>query len=186
MNAPKRSILRSQRGQSTVELALMMPIVFTVFFWMFESNILMSGMHMTAYGAYVGARAHLVENQDNGVRERSAVRRVLTGGIFRQNYFMGGRSPLFQVYATNRGSMIGPGTAPSHTASSDGVVVTVPMFASLPYVRHLFNLDASGNPRAPLGIPTHLGPDEWTGNSDQRWGLGTGCQLTDNNLTDDC
>src|SRR3954465_3984930 len=52
--------LRRKRGQSTVEFALMIPVMITVFFWIIEANVYMTSLHMTGFAAYSSARALLV------------------------------------------------------------------------------------------------------------------------------
>ena len=66
-----------QQGQSTVEFALMMPVMLTVFFWMFEANILMTGMHLTSYASFMSARAYVVKHKHGSIARRQLRNRFI-------------------------------------------------------------------------------------------------------------
>jgi len=160
-----------ESGQSTTELALMMPIIFALFFWAFQVNIIMMGYHQVAYASFMAARSFEVQH-DEPSHPQHVLQMILTGQIYQNN--------------ENGPPSISVGTKRKDTKwdQPDGVKISMPQFASLPYARGLLNFESS--------VPTHLGPDEWDKNlwpdkkRDQETD-GKACEVTDNNVRDqDC
>ena len=153
-----------EAGQSTVEFALMIPVIMTFFFWVFQVNVFMLGYHQMAYASFAAARHHIVERGQS--QEQEVVDAILTGKIYTSN--VSGK-PTFEHSTRIDGQW----------NVTDGAQVNHPGFQSLPYVRNLFNIKAE--------IPTHLGPDEYNlqiySNND-RAKAGTNKRLTDNNIED--
>lgn len=156
----------SDAGQSTVEFALMIPVIMTFFFWVFQVNIFMLGYHQMAYASFAAARAHTVER--NGSQpEQEVMDAILTGKIFQENV-----SGPPRIGHSRRQD--------SRWSVDDGVRITHSGFESLPYVRGLFSIRSE--------IPTHLGPSEFEasifpGHGGRADG-GTQKRLTDNNTDD--
>ena len=154
----------TERGQSTVEFVLMMPVLFAAFFWIVQANIFMTGMHQTAYASYAGARALIVthKNQPKVANiEQDVVRYLMQGKIWteaRQGlvYVDGkevssGSVVPVKMKKTKRGYR---GNDSKYAASqADGVEVDPVGFGKMPYVRSIMAIDTK--------VPTHLGPDEW-------------------------
>lgn len=171
MNATKRKASfrkerRGERGQSTTEFALMLPVVFLGFFWIFEANVIMMQMHQGAYASYAAARSHIVER--GAQYEQGIVDSILTGSIYRGGDFRG-QSPRVRHHTKGFG------------LSQDGVIVEMDNVQSMPYARLFFEM-APVEPK----VPTHLGPDEFNAMVNfPPYGLaGTRKMLTDNNIED--
>ena len=154
---------RNQSGQATTELALMMLIIFALFFWAFQVNILMEAYHQAAYASYMAARGFEVQRQGHGDPD-TIQRRILTGDVFRKV-----QGEQTSAQATPR--------IDSGWGDLDGVKLDLPGFGSLPYVHKLLTF--------PTSVPTHLGPNEFTHWPDPlRSDDGSKCVLTDNNIPD--
>lgn len=155
-----------EAGQSTVEFALMLPVIMTFFFWIFQVNIFMLGYHQMAYASFAAARHHIVERGSG--EEDKVMKAILTGKIYTSN--VSGRPSVEHSTRIDGRWNAGP----------DGAQINHPGFQSLPYVRGLFNIKSE--------VPTHLGPDEYNTQlypgHGGRGDAGTGKRLTDNNLTD--
>lgn len=155
---------RTLRGQSTVEFALMMPIIMAFFFYVFEANIYWSALHQSAWAAYAAARTNLVLGgpAPKGRAVDRTGKMILTGRLFEQGVNI---SP----------STLRPGGGP------DGVIVRLQGLDSLPYTKDLLSFNSE--------VSTHLGwqeydkmrypdPYEWESHP-----LGAK-MVTDNNLKD--
>ena len=161
--------IRSQSGQATTELALMMLIIFALFFWAFQVNILMEAYHQAAYASFMAARGFEVQRQGRGDPDKIQGM-ILTGQVFTN--IDGGQKP--SAAPSCRGQC-----SDSLWNDNDGVKLDLPGFGSLPYVHKLLTF--------PTSVPTHLGPNEY---DFQHWSdlqhrddFGR-CNLTDNNLPD--
>ena len=157
---------RGESGQSTTELALMMPVIFATFFWAFQVNIIMQGYHQVAYASFMAARGFEVQRNGRGDPQKIQ-QRILTGKIFMDNV----NGPP-SASATKRSD--------SAWGDADGATVNMPQFASLPYVRALLNF--------PSKVPTHLGANEYDmmhWSDMQHMDSGPKCNFTDNNIQDD-
>lgn len=163
---PGRTKREGERGQSTTEFALMLPIILLGFFWIFEANVIMMQMHQGAYASYAAARSHVVERGNNF--EQGIVDSILTGNIYQGGDFKG-RPPRVDHDTKGLGF------------AADGVIVEMDNVQSMPYGRVFFEI-APVEPK----VPTHLGPDEFNVMVNfPPYGLaGTRKMLTDNNLTD--
>lgn len=164
-----RNRIHREEGQATTELALMMCVIFAVFFWALQAEIILGGMHQAAYASFNSARILVTSHHHSKDPFNDGMKKILTGKVFTQSE--AGPASL-QETQRNPGTKYG---------TVDGVEVDLPRFASLPYARGLLNFD--------LQIPTHLGPDEWDQQvypdqvRDQETGMGP-CWETDNNLRD--
>lgn len=70
----KPTMIRSRRGQSTTEFALMLPLIFAILFGAIEYAYYLGAIHYTNYGTFVAARAVQVSDDPN-----EAADMVLTG-----------------------------------------------------------------------------------------------------------
>lgn len=167
MKTPRvTSSRRRRKGQSTVEFALMMPVIMAFFFWIFEANIYWIGLHQGAYAAYAASRAHLVSGGPTQVRPRDAVADIMTGRLWRDGDFR----PEDRVSTSTLRGGGGP----------DGVIVQLPSLSSLPFSRGFLSVQTE--------VSTHLGWSEFDSQKyrDRDRDLETGRRqmVTDNNLTD--
>lgn len=158
---------REEAGQSTVEFALMIPVIMTFFFWVFQVNIFILGYHQMAYASFAAARSHVVE-RSQGPQEQQVMDAILTGKIFKEN-------------TAGRPTITHDSRMDDNWGVSDGVTLKHPGFESLPYVRGLFSIKAE--------VPTHLGPSEYdmgirSYNGNDRAKATTRKKLTDNNVED--
>ncbi len=90
---------REEVGQSTVELMLMIPIIFAMLFFVIEMGLYFSAVHYANYGTYVAARCRAAgygaDGAGGGGRDATYVTKlVLTGSVFKGNYFVSDTSSL--------------------------------------------------------------------------------------------
>src|SRR5687768_6926289 len=104
-------------GQSTVEFALMMPILMTFFFWIFEANIYFVASTQAAYSAYASARSVVVMHGRSNMPQQEVPQEILTGRIWQQV------PPQTQVHQLTQGGLWG---------QPDGVTVRFGAIGSLP------------------------------------------------------
>src|SRR5882724_2849848 len=121
-----RRKIAGESGQSVTELAMMMWVIFPLFFWAFQAQIILTGVHQTAYASYAAARTLTVKHK--GAKDpQKTMKSILTGKIFKDN----GEPSLSE---TQRGKM-------SLWNTPDGVEVSIKQFASLPWARGMLNFD---------------------------------------------
>ena len=165
---------RKSAGQSTVEFALMMPVIMAFFFWIFQVNIYYTALNQTAWAAFASARTQLVLTGpgDGGVQAKDTVTRILPGSLY-------------------DGVNSDPSTLRSG-GGPDGVIVKLPSLATLPYVSSGGNGLAAPLLKFDTEVSTHLGWQEYNHQkySDKyEWEDGMPNQggsktVTDNNLKD--
>jgi len=84
--------LAEARGQSTVEFMLMVPVLFSLMFFIIEMSLYFSSIHFANYGAFVAARANQTGFGNGSAGDafnlQSLSELVLTGSIFKNNYAM--------------------------------------------------------------------------------------------------
>lgn len=164
-----RTHIANERGQATTELALMMCIILAFFFWALQAEIILGGMHQGAYAAFNSARILVTSHHGGKDPDQDGRAKILTGKIFTEAE--GGPASLSTDLRDN---------SKWSGAQADGVNLTVPQFASLPYAHVVLNFD--------LEIPTHLGPDEWDDgvwtDSERDQEQTQACTVTDNNQQD--
>lgn len=169
---------RRRKGQSTVEFALMMPIIMGFFFWIFETNIYWIGLHQGAYAAYAASRTHLVSGGPTAQDPKDTMNDILTGRIWKGaagGGSRGGSPELRRTRLVTRG-----------LGGMDGVTIELPSLASLPYV------STGDNPLLHFNteVSTHLGWSEYDqirypNPRERECAQPFGCQMvTDNNLRD--
>jgi hypothetical protein len=78
---------RARRGQASVELVLMLPILFGVLFMLVEFAFFFGDTHYVNYAAFAGARAQQV-----GARAEDATRMLLDGNVTRDTRVRPSRS----------------------------------------------------------------------------------------------
>ena len=159
--------MRRRKGQSTVEFALMMPVIMAFFFWVFETNIYWIGLHQGAYAAYAASRTHLVDGGPTNVDPKDTMNDLLTGQLWKGG-FNGRNQPRLEMSTLRQGG------------GSDGVIIKMPALSTLPYIGLLLEFDSE--------VSTHLGWSEFDAQKypDQvrdREG-GQRATVTDNNTTD--
>ena len=160
---------RGRRGQSTVEFALMMPVIMAFFFWIFETNIYWIGLHQGAYAAYAASRTHLVDGGPTDVDPEETMEDLLTGQLWKGG-FNGRNRPSLSTSTLRTGG--GP----------DGVIITMPALSTLPYIGLLLEFDSE--------VSTHLGWSEYDetkypNSRERECAEPFGCRMvTDNNLRD--
>lgn len=83
-----------QRGQSTVEFMLMLPILLGIFFFVVEMSLYMTAIHYTNYATFTVARSKIVGYRGDGGPQTAAfvADLLLTGSALKDNYTLSERS----------------------------------------------------------------------------------------------
>ena len=69
---------RAERGQSTTEFLLMLPLMMACFFFIIEMSLYFTTVHYQSYATYAAARAHAV-----GEDPVQVTKMLLTGKVHR-------------------------------------------------------------------------------------------------------
>lgn len=93
-----------QGGQSTVEFMLMVPVIFTMFFFIIEMSLYFTAIHYTNYTAFVTARSQMV-NFGKGAASTSNANSnaeyiaglLMTGRALRDNYSVNASGGVVQI-----------------------------------------------------------------------------------------
>ena len=134
---------RRERGQSTTEFLLMMPLLMAMFFFIIEMSLYFSSVHYTNYASYAAARGHAVGEDPDQITAM-----LLTGSIYTHN---GGNYTV--EYVDNNNSS-------SNQQTAKGVRVTVrEWYPSLPFLQGIL---PSRNGGLRYSTSNYLGPPECT------------------------
>lgn len=149
MRRPASQRHQQQRGQSTVEFLLMMPLILATFFFIIEMSLYFTTVHYTSYATYAAARAHAV-----GEDPTEVTRMLLTGSVY--NY-RGNHSNPGQNYTVNL--MQGDSNS-SNARSASGVSVQLNTWTpQLPFLAGIIPSSGGG---LRFQTRTYLGPPECT------------------------
>jgi hypothetical protein len=186
--------LSRESGQSTAELAMMMPVVLAFFFWGLQVNIIMFAYHQTAYASFMSARALLVSHNTSSVCgsdcPTTVMNAILTGDLY-QGSGANGTGNTFQkvkLTATVRGGTGGKDDSEDQQDFGQnqptGVQIQLGAINSLPYMDQIDFATFSAY------VPTHLGASVWNQtlypDTYRDQDASTPCYYTDNNTKDNC
>lgn len=140
--------LRNEKGQSTTEFMLMLPLLLAMFFFVMEMSLYFSSVSYSNYASYAAARGHSVGEDPDEIADM-----LLTGQVY--NSVQGsGAGKNYTV------SYMDMGSNSNDQATANGVKVEIRTWSPhFPFLRGIFPTAGNG-----MGYDTsnYLGPPECT------------------------